>query len=205
LWFNGASDGGLNKRGFIYDEQTQGFVLDTFSAANLNFASVMVIATTPTILVLGITEKGRVWQLEKTPIPATPSTYLEGGAGLAVEAWSREIYSDLWERIRFGRIGFVCDQKDGSGTTINTTLNTVRYSSFDQTNNGGGSSTRINLASSTLGAGSAYRWDSDASGNNVGIGAFSCIVKVSGTFPAGVRFRKLVIEVAGKTKGADVA
>jgi hypothetical protein len=205
MWFDGSSDSGLNKRGLIYTESIDGFVLDTFSATNLNLAFVAAIDTTPGRLTLGITDKGRVWQLEKTPVPATPSTYLEGGAGLAVEAWSKELYNNLWERIRFGRVGFVCDNKDGSGTTINTTLTTVRYSSFDQTNNGGGASTRINLASSTLGAGSAYRWDSDASGNNVGIGAFSCIVKVSGAFPAGVRLRKLVIEVGQKTKGADVA
>lgn len=88
---------------------------------------------------------------------------------------------------------------------INTTLSTVRYSSFDQTDNEGGAATRINLASSTLGTGSAYRWDSDANGNNVGIGAFSCIVKTSGAFPAGIRLRKLVIEVEGKSKGADAA
>lgn|GEM_PF-5557181 len=175
---NGAS---TNQRVLVYEIMAGEWCRDSYSAANQNWAGFAEQGIGTGRRLLGFTNEGRIYQLEKSGQPT------DDGTAIAITLKTPELHQDLWTECFWGRLGIVCDK-----TPTPVTLTTSRTDPLNSAN-AGILSGSIDVNSPTTDR--AYRWDgSGANHVPTGMDAPSCVYQLTGSYPPGKFIKALVYE-----------
>lgn len=179
----------LNQRILVFEIMANEWCRDTYTITTQNWVGFATQGTGTTRRLLGFTEEGRIYQLEK------PGQTMDDGSVIPITLKTPELHLDLWTECFWGRFGIVCDKATG------VTLSTTRTDPLNSSNPG--------ILTGTINVGSpatnrAYRWDGNGSDLvPPGMDAPSCSYQLTGYYPPGKFIKALVYEF--DTYGVDRA
>lgn len=188
VFFN-ASGQSEAQSGLHYDTESEGWVIDTFSAFNVE--GVEVIDEGTRRKVYAFDSDSSVWELDVN------GQATEDGAGIPIQLYGKEYTNDFATKLYAGKMGIVTD--GSSGASEDKTFTTSRYFPFTATSVDG----TISVTSANTTTDEAWRYDSGVSGPEVGGSSPSFIPRLSGTVTGGTRIRRFVVNTDVRGYGAD--
>lgn len=176
-----ASGATINQRVMVYETQLQEWVRDSYTTAAQNWAGLLTVGSGSTRKLLGFTEEGRLYQLEKAGQLDDDSTAITG------TLTTGEVHDGMWDERVWGTVGVVVDAISG------TTWDITRTNEYNTSDTGSGPGT-INVGASTT---RAYRWETNTStGQDAGIRTPSCRISISGKVVNAKFLKSIVMKVS---------
>jgi hypothetical protein len=178
-----ANAASINQRVLVYETQMGAWVRDSYTTAAQNWAGLVVVGSGSTRKLIGITEEGRVYQLEKS------GQLDDDGTAISGTLTTGELHVDMWEQRVWGSVGVVVDDI-ASGTW------TITRNDENTTGTGSGPGA-INVDVSTT---RAYRWEKSSKSGNVdsGIMTASARITITGKVIAGKYLKAIVMKVSSR-------